>query len=250
MDQERFLEAYHEIVSKERERNKIGTLGEKTIHAVLKYYYEPDRKKQEVKIGNYVADIFTGTEIMEIQTKQFNKLRKKLVVFLKEYPVTIVHPISQKKWIYWIDSDTGEVSKGRVSPRHGCVYDAFYELYKIKPFLIQPGLTIRIPALIVKEYKYLNGWSKDKKRGASRIDQIPIRLEEETILKQAEDYAALIPKELPDHFTCKEFAQYTKIRTETAQIVIHIFCFVGVLQKSGQKGHAFLYKRSFNFLKP
>lgn len=244
MNQERFLKAYNKIVRAQREKNGIGTLSEKTMHAVLKNYYEPDIEKQEIKIGNYVADIFTGTEIMEIQTRQLNKLRNKLTAFAEKYPVTIVHPVPGKKWVYWVDQDTGEISKGRVSPKHGSVFDAFYELYKIKPFLVKKGITVRIPVLTVEEYKYLNGWSYDKKRGASRMDRIPLQMEAEIVLKETADYAALIPDELPDGFTCKEFAQYTGIRTDTARKVVHILCFVGAVHQSGKDGRAYVYERN------
>ena len=60
----------------------IGTLSEKTLHAFLKNYYEPDIDKQEIPIDRYVADIFTGQEIIEIQTAQFNSMRDKLNCFV------------------------------------------------------------------------------------------------------------------------------------------------------------------------
>ena len=41
-DQERFNWAREKIVGRDRERNGIGTLSEKTVHAILKNYYAPD----------------------------------------------------------------------------------------------------------------------------------------------------------------------------------------------------------------
>ncbi|NLZ80724.1 MAG: hypothetical protein GX913_02820, partial [Clostridiales bacterium] len=84
MDHQRFLEAYEKIAFVNRERDGIGTLSEKTLHAVLKHYFEPKIENQEVKIGSYYADIYTEEGIIEIQTKQFNKLRNKLKAFLPE----------------------------------------------------------------------------------------------------------------------------------------------------------------------
>lgn len=60
-------------------------MSEKTLHAVLKNYYEPDENKHEVAIDGYYADIFNDSGIIEIQTRQLNKLRDKLAVFLEEY---------------------------------------------------------------------------------------------------------------------------------------------------------------------
>ncbi len=250
MDQERFLQICQEIDSIKWDRNGIGTLKEKTVHAILKNYYEPDKRKHEVRVGRYIADIFTGTEIVEIQTRQLNKLREKLKVFLEDYPVTIVSAIYGKKWIYWVELETGKVSKGRVSPKHGSIFDAFYELYKIKPFLIIEGITIRIPVLTIREYKCLDGWSKDRKKGATRLDRVPMGIEEEIVFQKAEDYAKLIPAELEETFTCKEFAQCAGISLKQAQIVVPILSFVGSLKQSGKKGRAYLYMRNkkFSFL--
>ena len=56
----------------------IGTLGEKSLHAVLKRYYEPDRSCHEIPVGNYVADIVNQDGIFEIQTRGLSNLRPKL----------------------------------------------------------------------------------------------------------------------------------------------------------------------------
>ena len=81
---QRFREAKEKVLGEERLRASIGTLSEKTTHMVLKNYYEPDVDKQEIPIGNYVADIFTGQEIIEIQSAGFGKMRDKLDAFLPE----------------------------------------------------------------------------------------------------------------------------------------------------------------------
>ena len=64
MDQLRFLQAYQKTAYVNRERNGIGTLGEKTLHALLKNYLEPDETKQEIRLGTYYADIYNGKEII------------------------------------------------------------------------------------------------------------------------------------------------------------------------------------------
>ena len=63
MDISRFEAAKDKIIGKDRQRLQIGTLSEKTVHAVVKNFYEPDEDKQEVPIEGLFADIFTGTFI-------------------------------------------------------------------------------------------------------------------------------------------------------------------------------------------
>lgn len=46
----RFTAATERIIGKNRERNGIGTLSEKTVHAVLKNYYAPDETQHEIPV--------------------------------------------------------------------------------------------------------------------------------------------------------------------------------------------------------
>ena len=104
-----FAAAKERIIGKNRERNGIGTLSEKTVHAVLKNYYAPDETQHEIPVEGCVADIFNGKEIIEIQTRSFDRMRPKLERFLPLYPVTIVYPIPYCKHVFWIDEETGEI---------------------------------------------------------------------------------------------------------------------------------------------
>ena len=93
-DYEAFVNAKDKIIGKAHNNKGIGTLSEKTLHAVLKLYYEPDEDKHEVAMSGYYADIYNDKGIIEIQTRQLNKLRDKLSVFLQDYHVTVVYPAS------------------------------------------------------------------------------------------------------------------------------------------------------------
>ena len=207
MDNIRFEQAKEKIIGKDRQRIQIGTLSEKTIHAVVKNYYEPDEGKQEIFIEGLYADIFTGSEIIEIQTRSFDQVRKKLDRFLPVYPVTVVLPIPATKWLIWIDEETGELSQRRKSPKKGNEYAAFRELYKIKRYLKEEGLTIVLLFLDMEEYRLLNGWSRDKKKGSTRYDGIPLRIVKEVQFKKPSDYAILLPDSLPEKFTSAEFSK-------------------------------------------
>ena len=191
MDNTRFESAKDKIINVDRQRFGIGTLSEKTLHAILKNYYEPDQDKHEIPIDRYVADIFTGEEIIEIQTAQFNRMRDKMNAFLPLYPVTIVYPIAREKWLYWVDPETGTISEGRKSPKKGNEYTAFKELYKIKQYLKEPNLKLKFVLIDVDEYKLLNGWGSQKKNNASKYDRIPRQIYKEVLIERKEDYKCL-----------------------------------------------------------
>ena len=246
MDTLRFEQAKDKIIGKDRQRLQIGTLSEKTVHAVVKNYYEPDEDKQEIPIEGMYADIFTGTEIIEIQTRSFDQVRKKLDRFLPKYPVTVVLPIPSTKWLIWIDEETGELTDRRKSPKKGNEYEAFKELYKIKQYLKKEGLTIVLLFLDMEEYRLLNGWSRDKKKGSTRYDRIPIQITKEVRFENSQDYAVLIPDSLTGEFTCAEFAKAAKINKRQANLVLNILFYLEVVARVGKKGNAFVYEKVIN----
>lgn len=242
IDEKRFEEVKDNFIHSARARYGIGTLQEKTVHGILKDYYAPDKGMQEIPVNGFVADIFTGEQIIEIQTAHFDKMRRKLDSFLAEYPVTIVYPIPRRKWISWIDEASGECSSKRKSPVEGNVYRAFYELYKIKTYLTHENLSLCFPLLDMEEYRLLNGWSRDKKRGSSRYDRIPVALTDEICFERAEDYLQLIPYDLKEPFTVEEFARAVKEKKKIMGNVVHILHYLQLLERCENRGHAYTYR--------
>lgn len=242
MDKERFASACTEIIGSERQRNGIGTLGEKTLHAVLKLYYEPHKENHEIRVGSFVADIVGENGIIEIQTRQFNKLLRKLECFLEYADVTVVYPVIRIKYLSWINMVTGEVSPKRRSPKRGTIYDAIPELYKIKYTLDNPRMNLCICIMDAEETRYLNGWSKDGKKGSSRCDRIPVELVDEVCFSSPCDYAAFIPQGLPEEYTSADFASAAKISRGHAGTVLNLLSYLGQVEKCGKTGRSILYK--------
>ena len=238
----RFEQAKAKIIGKDRQRMGIGTYSEKTVHAIFKNYYEPDEEKQEIPIDRYIADIFTGEEIIEIQTRSFDRMRDKLKAFLPLYPVTIVYPIPREKYLIWIDEESGELSKPRKSPRKGSPYLAFKELYKIKDYLKDPNLKIKLVLADMEEYRLLNGWSRNKKKGSKRFDRIPGQLVEEISIERPEDYMQFVPIALEEQFTSKDFGKAAHIPLSLAQVTLHLLFFMGTVKRVGKHGNSYIYE--------
>ncbi|MGB8452790.1 MAG: hypothetical protein WCD89_10690 [Anaerocolumna sp.] len=243
MDLLSFQNACNKIIDNKREGNGIGTLGEKTVHAILKNYLVSDESCHEIKVGNFYADIVDENGIIEIQTRNFDKLRRKLNAFLEFSPVTLVYPIPHTKWLRWVNEETGEVSPPRKSPKTGTPYMIFPELYKIKNYLLHPNLHLHIILLNLEEYRLLNGWSKDKKKGSTRNDGIPTDLVEEVTIKNLTEYKKLIPECLPDTFTSKDYQKAAGLRISDASTALNILNYVGAVNRIGKKGRAYLYSR-------
>jgi hypothetical protein len=225
-------------------QNGIGTLQEKTIHSVLKYYYAPNSEYHEVKIGGYVADICVDGEIFEVQTRGFNKMRDKLKFFLEEHDVTIIYPVAHTKWLSWLDVETGEVTSKRKSPKTGTIYNIIPELYRIKMFIGNPRLHFIISLIDVEETRYLNGWSRDKKRGSSRMDGIPVGIFDEVRIDCFSDYGVFLPDNLPLEFTSRELGAIAKIPVSKAGTLLNVLLETGVVKRVGKRGNSFLYMKS------
>lgn len=230
------------LLSREKEENGFGTLQEKTIHEVIKDFYCYDHDFQEQKRGRYIADIAIGDEIWEIQTKAFHKLRGKLDAFLKKYHVTVIYPVPVEKKIYWLDQETGKITGGRRSPKRGSAYDVFRELYGIRPYLSDPNFSVHVFLMDMEEYKLLNGWSRDKKRGSSRYDRLPGGLRDIVRLESRSDYLYFLPDSLPEEFTSPDLAKCAHISGDTARTCLLILRDLGIVALIGKKGRLNLHR--------
>ena len=246
-DYEAFVNAKDKIIGKAHNNKGIGTLSEKTLHAVFKLYYEPDEDKHEVAMSGYYADIYNDKGIIEIQTRQLNKLRDKLSVFLQDYHVTVVYPLPFNKWLSWVNPDNGEVQGRRKSPRHFTEYDAFYELYKIKSYLRHPNLSINLVLMDMEEYKLLNGWSYDKKRGSTRYDRVPVGIRRIVKFDRIEDYMQLVPADLKEDFTVKDFAMAAGVSVEASRYTLNILNYLEIVKRTGRVKNGYVYNVTEEF---
>lgn len=244
MDQTRFLQACRKAMVAPA-HGGIGTLGEKTLHAVLKYYFEPSQACHEVPVGPYVADIKGEHGIIEIQTRGFERLRAKLDFFLVENTVTLVYPVPTEKWLIWLDED-GSASPRRKSPKRAAPCEVLPELSKIKPFLPRENLRICVVCLEVEEYRLKNGWSEDGKKGSTRFERMPVALLDEIWLESLEDYKKLLPHTLPDPFTAREFSKAARLSAIKTSFSLAVLRSVKAITQVGKRGKAYLYSQRGN----
>ena len=201
----------------------IGTLGEKSVHSILKQCYMPDPAKQEVPVGPFVADILDGQHIIEIQTGHFEALKNKLEYYFSLcYFVTVVCPVDYRKYLVWTDPETGSVSDPRKSPKTGKPGQILKELWQIRSFLSEPLLTVEIVLLDVTEYRVLDGWSRDRKKGCSKVDRIPTAVEQIIRLTCPEDYGFFLPAALPDPFTAAQYQRAAGLTPRESYSAVHV----------------------------
>lgn len=220
----------------------IGTLAEKTIHAALKNYFA-DEEYQEVPLCGFVADALTSDGVFEIQTRHFYTQKRKLEAFLPEHRVCMVYPVRYRRTVNWIDPETGEIGKGRKSPKIDRGYGIFHELYGIRDFISNKNISFCIMYINSDEYKYLDGYGANRKIRASRMDGVPTELVAEVNLCAPEDYLLFVPKELYGcEFNSHSFAKHAKIDIGTAQKTLIILRELGVARQTGRVQSGIVYR--------
>lgn len=247
--QARFALACQQVQQRQQGSQGIGTLQEKMLHGAIKYTLEPNDTYHEVPINGFVADVVAENSIWEVQTGSFTGLAKKLPHFLQQGKVTVIYPVARQKWLSWLDDETGEVTGRRKSPKTGNPWEIFYELGRIKPFLKHPNLYFQIWLIDMEEYRRLNGWSKDKKKGATRYERRPLALGEVVSFHTPAEYLQLIPGGLPCPFTRKDFAKRAKASSVLTYRALNILEHMGVVSCIGKKGRSFLYEISVQPMK-
>ena len=242
----------------------IGTYGEKLMHKTLKYFLCPDESCHEVRIdksgialtersvdskaesgrGGFIADIFNDGEIIEIQTGSFYPMKKKIEFYLDktDYRITVVHPLAAKKWVSWIDTESGDVSKRRASPKRCVASDALPELFWLSNCLSNHRLSFKLLFLEAEEYRLLDGWGNGGKRGSNRYKLVPIDLLDE-LSYNAPDFAKfLVPQGIGEKFTSKDFASHTKLKGRNLSYSLKLLCECGAIERGEKIGRSYVYR--------
>ncbi len=220
----------------------IGTLSERSLHRILKLYYEPDESCHEVKFCGKVCDIKNADGITEIQTRNLKALVPKLERFLPECPVTVVFPMDETKYISVIDRETGEISPRKKSPKHARIYDCFYELYNIRSFLSSPNLKVKLVFLESDEFRFNSGIAFGRKQKRERAERIPNAIIRTVELRCREDYRQLIPDGLPERFCVADFNRAVCKSFAYGYSGIQILVSVGLAEELGREGKRILYR--------
>lgn len=239
-----FYRITYDITKESHERFNIGTYKEKKLHLILKRYFEENTDYHEVPCNGFIADILRGNAITEIETSGFTGLNEKLDAYLTEYHVTLVLPLSKRKYVSWIDPNSGEISPKRRSPKKQNIYTALCECIRIKKHIGNGNLRILAVMLEMQEYRMLDGWSRDRKKGSHRFERIPTDILEIYELTDKSSYTAWIPEDCQKEFTVEMFAQNAGIPGDTARTVIKLFQHMGILEFVGKSGRKFLYSRT------
>lgn len=219
---------------------EIGTLGERSLHAALKTYLAQPEDRFEVRVDGFYIDILRETDdhtqLIEIQTKNFTALKRKLATLLESYRVHVVHPIAVQKWIVKFE-DGVRVSR-RKSPQRGIVEDVFRELIRIPHLIDHPNFSLEVLLVHEEEIRVNDGKGSWRRKGWSITDHVLLEVVERRVFYRLGDLRALLPESLPAQFTTKDLP----VNQRLAQKVCYCLREAGAITQVGKQGRAYLYE--------
>ncbi len=201
----------------------IGTQNESSLHAGLKEYYRQPGDIVEGEVDGYHIDVVQEDRLVEIQTKNFTSIKKKLAKLLDGHKVHLVYPIALRRDIVRIAPETGELLSTRKSPKKEDIYDLFSELIRIPHLILHPHLTVEAVLINEREIRCDDGKGSWRRRGVSIVDRNLTEVIELRSFSGASDYLDLLPSDLPCPFTNKDLAKLAGIARGKAQKMTYTF---------------------------
>ena len=218
----------------------IGTLSEKSLHSQLKKWSALPGDEFEASVDGFVVDIQRGDELIEIQTGNFAKIKRKLLNLIQHHRVRLVFPIPREKWIVR-QSTEGEYIGRRRSPKRGNILDMFTELVYIPPCLTNRNFSLQVLITQEEEIRRGDGQGSWRRGGWSIFDRRLLDVYESHIFSDIQDYTQFLPAALPQLFTNRDLANSLKCKIAQARKVTYTLRHAGIIQFHGKKGNANLY---------
>ena len=190
-------------------------MNEYSLHSAIKKWYALPGDQFEVKIDNYIVDILRGDLLIEIQTKNFSTIKKKLADLVKNNRVRLVHPIPEQKWIIQVN-EYDEIIGRRKSPKKGKLTDLFRELIRIPKLISEDKFSLEVLMTNQEEVRCDDGKGSWRRRGASIKDRKLIDVNNRILLNNRNDFLRFLPKNLDEAFTNKSLANSRGISIFTA----------------------------------
>ncbi len=221
----------------------VGTMREKPLHAALKRWYAEAGDAVEEPVDGYVIDLVRGGLLIEIQTRGFSSMKRKLARLLDAHPVRLVHPIAQEKWIVKLD-DAGEVVSRRRSPKRGAAVDVFGELVSFPELVAHPELTLEVVLIREEELRRFEFGRAWRRRGWVVVERRLVEVVDSVRIDSPEGLAALVPAAVPPEFTTADLADALGRPRRLAQQMTYCLRRVGVIDIAGKQGNALVYSRA------
>ncbi|MEA3503435.1 MAG: hypothetical protein U9R47_11705, partial [Actinomycetota bacterium] len=195
----------------------------------------------EVPLEGFVVDLVRGGLLIEIQTRGFASMRRKLDRLLDLHSIRLVHPVAAEKWIVKLDQNGRDVSRRR-SPKRGIAADVCDELVSFPTLLSHPNFTLEV-ALVEEEEVRRPDAKKGWRRGGFVIEERRLVAVRETVeFDSPKALLDLLPEGLPDPFTTADLADGLGRSRHLAREVAYCLRVSGAVETAGRDKRGILYR--------
>jgi hypothetical protein len=219
----------------------IGILNERALHAALKEWCALPGDQLEVKVDGYFIDIVRGDLLIEIQTRNFSAIKRKLIDLTQRHPLRLVYPIAQEKWIVKRPKEPGDSQTRRKSPKRGQVAHLLSELVSFPELLNVPNFSLDVLLIQEEEIRHYDGRKGWRRRGWVTEERYLLKVLESHLFEDAADLWRLIPDGLPDEFTTADLARVMSVPKRVAQQAAYCLRKADQIEQVGKRGRSNLY---------
>ena len=224
--------------------HKISTLNERALHAALKEWYARPGDQCEVYVDGFLVDIARDDRLVEIQTRNFAQIKRKLAALAERHRVRLVYPIAEEKWIVRESRDGRKRLSRRKSPKRGVVEHVFRELVSAPALLAMPHFSLEV-LLIREEEVRRQGIARAWRRGGwATCERRLLEVVDRRVFETRHDLAALVPDGLAEPFTTADLASAIGQPRPVAQQMAYCLREMGALRVTGKRRNALLYVRA------
>ncbi|HSK91227.1 MAG TPA: hypothetical protein VK875_07935 [Euzebyales bacterium] len=224
-------------------RPRVGTLGEKPLHAALKRWYAEEGDRVEEPVDGFVIDLVRDGALIEIQTRGFAAMKRKLIRLLDGHAVHVVHPVAVERWIVKL-GESGEVLSRRRSPRRGAAVDLFAELVSFPELIAHAGLTVELLLIREDEVRRFDGSKGWRRKGWVVVERRLLDVVDRLVIDSPEVLASLLPSDVPLRFTTADLARTLGRSRRLAQQMTYCLRRAGVIDIVGKDRNAIVYSRT------
>lgn len=226
-------------------RVPFGTLNERQLHAALKAHYHVAGDLIEAKLAGCEIDLLRGELIIEIQTGNFTRLRRKLQALLPRldagHRVRIVLPIALHKWIVRL-GEQGERISRRKSPLRGRPETACADLVYLGALLREPRIEVELALIHEEELRRKTGARRWRTQGWGTHERRLLEFVEARRLQMPGGLLTLLPAGLPERFTSADIAALGGIKPELARQMLYCLRVAGLVDTDGKAGRAVAHR--------
>ena len=213
---------------------------EYSLHSEIKNWYMAPGDELEAKVEDFIVDIHRNKLLIEIQTRNFSAIKKKLKKLLLNNHIRLVYPIAKLKWIVHI-SKSGNFVRRRKSPKKGNLIDLFYELVHMPELTKDKNFSLEVLMVEQEELRCYDGRGSWRRKGVSVKDRRLLNVLDRILFKNSRDYLEFLPKELDRHFTNKALARKLGVPIRLAQKATYCLTKMGAISIAGKKRNEIVF---------